>query len=238
MNLLKVIEADLKAWRYLLRNRILISKSTEKAVVEQFHKLYYNANVFGKTFVDTFWLGIPLLKCPLDLWVYQEILHELRPDLIIETGTAGGGSALFLATMLDLIGNGKVVTVDIEPNDKRPAHKRIQYLLGSSLSGEIADEVRRFAAKAEKVMVILDSDHKKQHVLDELKIYSPLVSRGQYLIVEDSDVNGHPVLKDHGPGPMEAIDEFLRHHKEFVSDPRREKFYLTFNPKGFLLKTR
>lgn len=238
MNLFKTINAELKAWRYILRNRLYVSAKSEKEIVDHFHKLYYDSNIFGKTFVNTFWLGTPTLKCPLDLWVYQEIIYDLKPDLIIETGTAEGGSALFLATMLDILGKGEIITIDIQPNDKRPQHKRIRYLLGSSTGKEIIETVKRSARENKKIMVILDSDHSQKHVLEELRTYSPIVSRGQYLIVEDSNVNGHPVFLDHGPGPMEAIDEFLKENNGFTVDKSKEKFYLTFNPKGYLLKVK
>jgi len=84
--------------------------------------------------------------------------------------------------------------------------------------------------------VILDSDHSRDHVLDELRLYAPLVTSGSYVIVEDTNINGHPVLPQFGPGPMEALDEFLRESDEFSIDDQREKFFLTFNPRGFLLK--
>ena len=87
-------------------------------------------------------------------------------------------------------------------------------------------------------MVDLDSDHKKDHVLQELKIWSPFVTTGNYLIVEDTDLNGHPVRPDYGPGPMEALEEFLKENKDFAVDQTREKFLLTFNPRGYLRKTR
>jgi len=175
-------------------------------------------------------------KCPLDLWIYQEIIFEVKPDVMIECGTANGGSALFLASMCDLVNNGKVITIDIEDKEGRPTHKRIKYLLGSSTSIEVVEQVRKLISDKDKVMVILDSDHSKGHVLSELKIYSKFVTKGSYIIVEDTNINGHPVFSDFGPGPMEAVEEFLKENKDFSVDRSREKFYLTFNPKGFLQK--
>jgi len=116
----------------------------------------------------------------------------------------------------------------------RPKHKRINYVIGSSTSKETVGCIEKFIDDKDKVMVILDSDHRKNHVIKELRIYSRYVSKGYYLIVEDSNINGHPVLKVFGPGPMEAIDEFLVENANFVVDTSREKFYLTFNPKGYL----
>src|SRR5262245_30996750 len=101
-------------------------------VVAEFNKLYYDGYRQGGTWYATAWLGVTVWKCPLDLWVYQEIVHEIRPDLIVETGTAFGGSALYLASICDLIGHGHVVTIDIQETPNRPRHERITYLLGSS----------------------------------------------------------------------------------------------------------
>lgn len=206
-----------------------------KLVTEAFHLLYYRLGVQGKTWRDTRWLGVPAQKLPLDLWIYQEIVFETRPTLVIETGTADGGSALYLASLFDILGEGRVVTVDISPvgysGEPRPEHPRVRYVLGSSTDEAVLEEVRGEAA-GERVLVILDSDHSEAHVSEELRAYSPLAD--DYLIVEDSNVNGHPVLPDHGPGPMEAVQEFLKGNEEFVVDDTREKFYLTFNPKGYL----
>jgi cephalosporin hydroxylase len=153
---------------------------------------------------------------------------------VIETGTADGGSAYYLASLMDLLDRGRVITIDIENKPGRPRHPRIQYVHGSSTDTEIVQAVGREAGAAGNVLVILDSDHSRDHVLAEMRVYSPHVSIGSYLIVEDSNVNGHPVRKDHGPGPMEAIKEFLKERSDFEVDETREKFFLTFNPSGYL----
>ena len=202
-----------------------------RRTVREFHRLYYDSSL--RTWSNTFWFGTPTQKCPLDLWVYQELLHELRPEVIVETGTASGGSALFLASVCELLGRGEIVSVDIEERE-RPSHERVTYLTGSSTAPEIAARVLEFVGDRTKVLVILDSDHTRDHVLEELRLYSPLVDPGSYVIVEDTNINGHPVRPDFGPGPMEAVDEFLRQSPEFSIDPEREKFFLTFNPRGFL----
>jgi cephalosporin hydroxylase len=204
----------------------------EDRVVREFHRLYYNSG--SRTWSNTFWLGTPAQKCPLDLWIYQELLHELQPAVIVETGTASGGSALFLASICDLLGHGRIVSVDVATQPRRPTHERITYLTGSSTAPEIVKQVEEFVGDRAPVLVILDSDHARDHVLEELRLYAPLVSPGSYLIVEDTNVNGHPVSRDFGPGPMEAVAEFLRRSEEFSVDRGREKFFLTFNPNGFL----
>lgn len=101
-----------------------------RRVTDAFHRLYYGLADDGGTWNDTYWMGIPTEKCPLDLWVYQEILHEVRPDVVIETGTRWGGSALFLASMMDLLNRGQVVTIDVNVPGDRPRHPRISYVLG------------------------------------------------------------------------------------------------------------
>ncbi len=237
-NLLGLIKKEAKTIRNLIYQRIYISPKLEKKIVEGFHKLYYDAHIFGKTWETTSWLGIPTAKCPLDLWIYQEIIFELKPDAIVECGTAQGGSALFLASMFDLVNKGEIITIDIEHKGSLPRHKRIKYLLGSSTSKEIAEKVKNLIKNKAKVMVILDSDHHKPHVLNELRIYSKFVTKGNYLIVEDTNINGHPVLPGYGDGPMEAVEEFLKENKNFIVDKSKEKFYMTFNPKGYLRKIR
>lgn len=225
-------EARLRVRRALLP--LLHRPGSTRETTDRFHRLYFDAHLQGKTWADTRWLGVSLAKCPLDLWVYQEIVAETRPDLVVETGTFDGGSALFFASLFDLVGDGRVVTVDIEEREGRPTHDRITYLTGSSTASEVVDEIRAHVAGASRVLVVLDSDHRRDHVLAELQAYSDFVTPGSYLIVEDTNVNGHPVAPEFGPGPMEAVERFLEQDDRFEVDRSREKFLLTFNPGGFL----
>ncbi len=205
-------------------------------ITRRFHKLYYYKR--ERTWRNTRWMGTEVLKCPLDLWVYQELLHELRPDLIIETGTALGGSAAYLAGLCDLLGHGRIVTVDAVERPNRPQHPRVTYRTGLSTDPEIVSELHGLVRPGDRVLVILDSDHSERNVLAELRAYHELVSVGSYCIVEDSNVNGHPVAREFGPGPMEAIRAFLRENDAFEIDRDREKFYLTFNPSGYLKRVK
>jgi cephalosporin hydroxylase len=205
---------------------------SEQDTIERFHRLYYDS--MDKTWKDTWWLGVRAAKCPLDFWIYQEILSETRPDVIIECGTAFGGSALFMASVFDVLGHGEIMSIDIEDIPGRPHHPRISYVLGSSTDPEIVRRVVARAGAAERVMVILDSDHRRDHVRRELRAYSPLVTPGCYLVVEDANLNGHPVVPEFGPGPREALDEFLEATTAFEVDRGREKLMLTFNPGGYL----
>lgn len=217
-------------------HRLYIGPRRERSVLDEFHKLYYYSSVSGKTWSDTWWQGIQVLKCPLDLWVYQEIIVRTKPDLIIETGTYKGGAAHFLASMCDLSGHGNVVTVDIEAYPDRPVHPRITYLHGSSTDPAIVRAVQERAESSNSVLVILDSDHSMAHVRREMELYAPLVTAGSYLIVEDTNINGNPVLPESGTGPKEAIEDFFRSHSEFEIDRSMEKLLMTFNPGGYLRK--
>jgi cephalosporin hydroxylase len=211
--------------------RVIVSNLLERNFVSGFHRLFYYSH---RTWRHTFWLGAQVLKCPFDLWIYQEILFELRPDMIIESGTGLGASALFLASICDLVGNGKVITIDVASREGRPAHERITYLVGSSTSEHTAEQVRKLVEDKGRVLVILDSDHEKEHVLQELRIYGEFVSKGSYIIVEDTNINGHPVDPTFGPGPREAVQQFLKENGNFEVDKTREKYYLSFNVGGYL----
>ncbi len=221
------------------RHRIMVSGKTEREIIDSFHKLYYHSWHAGtRKTMPISWMGADLLKTPLDLWVYQEIIFERKPDLLVETGTRFGGSALFFASLFDLMGKGRVLTIDTEEDSRRPSHDRITYLKGSSTAPEMVARVREEASSCGEVMVILDSDHSRAHVREELDCYHDLVPEGGYLIVEDTNVNGHPVHPDFGPGPMEAAVEFLDGNPGFVADREREKFMMTCNPGGFLRRVK
>lgn len=218
--------------RKRLRGAFYATPGVSRWVTNRFHKLYYYRR--ERTWRNTTWLGAAVLKCPLDLWVYQEILHELRPDWIVETGTAFGGSASYLAALCDLIGAGRILTIDPLEREGRPVHPRIAYLRGRSTDPEILARVEASVAGADTVLVLLDSDHSRDNVLAELRAYHRFVTPGSYCVVEDGNVGGHPVSREFGPGPTEAIRAFLAENPAFEVDRSREKFYLTFNPGGYL----
>lgn len=201
-------------------------------VVRRFHRLYYMTS--HRTWRNTFFLGVPVAKCPLDLWVYQEIVNEVRPDLIIETGTAHGGSALYMARLCELVGRGRIISIDLIARENLPQHPLVTYIIGSSIEPETFQQAKSQVRPGESVMVVLDSAHTRDHVLAELRLYGELVTPGSYLIVEDTNIHGRPVLRSHGPGPAEAVAEFLSRDTRFDVDESREKFYMTFNPGGYL----
>jgi cephalosporin hydroxylase len=208
--------------------------AAEADVVRAFHDLYYTRWLKGGgDTINLSWFGHQTVKCPLDLWLYQELLVRTRPDVVVETGTYHGGSALYLAMVFDALNHGRVITVDVKAHENRPQHDRITYVAGSSTDPEIVAAVHGLVGGA-RAMVVLDSNHQTAHVYDELLAYAPLVHAGDYLIVEDTNVNGHPTFAEFGPGPMEAVAQFLAKNDDFDVDRRCERFLMTLNPGGYL----
>ena len=210
-----------------------ISRRVRRVALARAHDAFYESDAWTRAS----WLGAQALKNPLDLWVYQEIVFETRPELIVETGTYRGGSALYFATVCDLLGAGEVLSIDIEPmRDDYPPHPRVTYLAGSSSTDpEVLAEVRARAA-GRRTLIVLDSDHSQAHVEAELAAYASLVPVGCYLIVEDSNIG--QIRKDLMPGPFQAVEAFLAKTNEFEIDREREKFLITFNPSGYLRRVR
>ncbi len=205
----------------------------DRAAVSRAHDVFYASNAW----TQATWLGSQALKNPLDLWVYQEIMAETRPDVVIETGTYRGGSAHFLASVCDLLGAGEVISIDIEPlREDYPQHPRITYLAGrSSTDPDVLAEVRE-RVEGRRTLIVLDSDHSEAHVDAELEAYAPFVPVGCYLVVEDSNIG--QIRPDLMPGPLQSIETFLASRSDFVIDREREKFLLTFNPSGYLKRVR
>jgi len=195
------------------------------------------------------WLGRPVIQFPQDLMAVQEIIWQTRPDLIIETGIAHGGSLLFWASILQLIGgDGQVlgIDIDIRPHnrsaiaDHRLAH-RVTMIEGSSLDDSVLAQVRSIADRHERIMVLLDSDHSHDHVLGELKAYGPLVTPGCYLVVFDTIIEHLPAgflndpRWDKGNNPKTAVHEFLNTNDRFAIDPDvPAKLMITTAPDGYL----
>jgi cephalosporin hydroxylase len=169
---------------------------------------------FERTVFKNRWLGIETLQNPNDMWITQEILFDVKPDFLVEAGTRHGGSAAIWAMILEQINpEARVITIDIEDQVTEAKEldifrRKVDFLVGSSTDPKIVADVKR-RTQGKKVVVLLDSAHTKDHVLNELKIYSPLVGIGSYVIVQDTVVNGHPIWPEWGPGPYEAVEEFL-----------------------------
>jgi cephalosporin hydroxylase len=187
---------------------------------------------------DTTWLGRRVHKAPTDLVVYQELIHRVRPDWIIETGTGGGGRALFLASVCDLVEHGQVLSIDRQLAEDLPQHPRITYLEGNAHESKVVLHVKETVGPDSPALVILGSTGSHLRMIHEFEAFHELVPVGSYVVVEETIVNGHPVWPGFGPGPFEATKRILAGHGNFASDPKMEKFALTFNPTGFLKRLR
>jgi cephalosporin hydroxylase len=202
------------------------------------HRLMYELN----------WLGRPIIQFPSDVVVMQELIWELKPDVVIETGVAHGGSLVLSASILELIGKGSVIGVDVEIRahnraalEAHPLIHRITLIEGSSVAPETIAQVRTLVGDAKIVMVVLDSNHSEAHVLKELELYGAMVTPGSYIVAHDGaqawvwDIpRGKPEWKD--DHPLGAIHKYLANHPEFSIDQSRTRFGITSSPDGFLKK--
>jgi len=217
-------------------------------------KLRASVDDFMRTSIDSkysynfSWLGRPIIQYPQDMIAMQEIIWKVKPDLIIETGIAHGGSLVMYASFMEMIGNGHVLGIDIDIRDhnrkeieKHPMFKRITMLEGSSISDDISNKVIEFARDYKNILVVLDSNHTQEHVLKELDLYSPLVSKGSYLVVFDTIVEdmAQDSFPDRpwgkGNNPKTAVWKFLENNDRFIIDKKIEnKLLITVSPEGFL----
>ncbi len=225
---------------YLYRHRIWVQVAKNDTTLrDKFLTAYYASDVWN----NTRWLGIRSDQTPTDNWSMQEIISDIKPDYIIETGTLYGGTTVFYADILGQVNPaGKVVTIDIEPQvtdaaKTQPWKDRVELVTASSVDPNVVARLAKDTA-GKRVLVTLDSMHTRDHVLKELEAYSPMVSVGSYIVVQDTSVNGHPLLPDWGPGPMEGVRDFLKTHDNFIIDHSREKFMLTFYPDGWLKRVK
>lgn len=225
------LQSHLAAMRLAVRMK-LFRPTLRRAV----RRLYFEDLVDQtQNWSEVSWLGNPIWQNVLDVWVIQEVLSEVRPSLLIEAGTNRGGSSMFYAQLFDLLGGGRVVTVDIEKLHDL-SHPRIEYLIGSSTSSEVVERISALTAEADgPVMAILDSDHSRAHVAGELETYAPLITPGSYMLVQDGVIDQLPHFRSARPGPLPAIDDFLARHPEFeVDDHRDAQFLITHHPHGWL----
>lgn len=194
------------------------------------------------------WLGRPIIQFPQDMLAIQEIVWKVKPDLIIETGIARGGSLIFSASILELIGKGKVLGIDIDIREhnrteieNHKMYKRITMIEGSSIDDSVVKQVYDFAKRKNNVLIFLDSNHTHDHVLKELMLYSPLVTKGGYVVVLDTVIEDMPksFFKNrpwgNGNNPKTAVWEFLKINKRFKIDKEIEnKLLITVAPDGYL----
>lgn len=190
------------------------------------------------------WLGHRALKNPMDAWIYQEIISETTPDLVIEIGNKNGGSTLYLAGICELLGHGQVLAIDIDHSEFDSFHPRIELITGDCGDETLVADVRR-RCLGKKVLIIHDADHSADTVLRDLRNFTPMVSLGSYMIIEDSIIGlpgfsrdiDHPVgqfLIPRKGTPLQAINKFINENPNFSIDQSRERYYLTHNYRGFL----
>jgi cephalosporin hydroxylase len=185
-------------------------EATRQELITAFHQIYYHHLGWDQ---NTY-LGYQIKQCPFDMQIYQELIFKLKPQNIIQTGVAGGGSLLFFASLLDLIQapvDAIVIGVDIALSEavSRLKHPRIMLIEGSSTDIGLFEKIKQIKTKG-RCLISLDSDHEASHVMAELQLYSSLLQAGDYLVLEDTNLNGHPVFRNFGPGPYEALEQFLK----------------------------
>lgn len=188
-------------------------------------------------FKKCLWMGFHAWKNPLDAWIYQEIVHETKPDVIIEIGGMEGGSTLYFANLLDLLGHGQVVSIDIDRSRFRVKHGRIVPITGSSSSPDVIARVFELC-HGKSAMVVQDGAHDKASVLSDLRNYCKLVPVNGYFIVEDGIVDLLWPVDWYKNGPLAAVEQFLSENSDFVTDAEKERYLLTNNPQGFLKRIR
>ncbi len=216
-----------------------VRRAVRQAIIDGFHRLWFGS---PHTWSSNRFLGYSIRQCPLDLWLYQELLHRERPCHVIQTGVAAGGSVLYFAHLLDMVGAAPhqlVIGIDIAltPEARSLTHPRIRLIEGSSTAPATVARVARLCAGA-PCLVVLDSEHTRGHVLQELELYERFVQPGGHLVVEDTNLNGHPVREDFGPGPREAVEQFLQRHRDFVRDDALwERNLFSFHAGGWLRRT-
>ena len=223
----------------LLLRKIYARMGLLRSAPTRYEIWHYNSHLWA----DMTWMGVTTLKSASDMWNYQEILFALKPSLVVEFGTRFGGSALYFAQVMRQIGQRfKLLTVDIDADTVSTQTRHdpdVEVMTSSSTDPKVAERIAALRREYPgPVFAILDSDHTEAHVLGEMKLLRPVLVKGDYMIVEDSNVNGHPVYPSHGPGPYEAIDAYFREFPDDYSrDVKREKkFGFTWAPNGFLVR--
>jgi cephalosporin hydroxylase len=181
----------------------------------------------------TSWLGHRISSAPTDLLAYQEMITRVRPEFVIEIGSGDGGRALFLASVCELLGHGRVISLDAEAAPDRPVHPRLEYRAADPLDPDAVAAVRDTVGGAGAI-VVLGARADRARTASLFNAYESLVKPGSYVVVADTVVNGHPVWTGFGPGPAEGVRQILNAHGDFAADPDMEKYGLTFNPGGFL----
>jgi cephalosporin hydroxylase len=229
-----------------LRKYVRVKENKNTKVLERSGFNWISASAKERLSYEIDWMGVPIIQTPEDIVLMQELIFNVQPDVIIETGIAHGGGLILYASLFEVLGKGKVIGVDVdirEHNRKvlesHPLFKRIELIEGSSVDQKVVEDIKKRIPEGSTVLVCLDSDHTKPHVLKELEIYQQFVSLGGYMVVFDT-VTSNLICRQAADNkyidnsPMEAVREFLKRNKNFEIDKNFNKLYVSSSPDGYL----
>ncbi len=229
-----------------LRKYVLTKENKNLEELEEAAIKWVRVSAENRLSYEIDWLGVPTIQTPEDMILIQELIFKIKPDVIIETGIAHGGSLIYYASLLELLGKGKVIGVDIEVREynrkvleRHPMFKRIELIEGNSISGETIVKIRKIVPKNSTVIVCLDSNHTKDHVLKELQLYNSFVNPESYIVVFDTITSkiarlGVCEKRYINNGPKEAVENFLKVNANFEIDKHYNKLYISYSPNGYL----
>jgi len=229
-----------------LRKYVLAKKDKNDKELARAASKWVKVSADNRLAYEIDWLGIPVIQTPEDLILIQELIYRIKPDFIIETGIAHGGGLIYYASLMELLGKGKVIGVDVEIREHNrkvievhPLFRRIKMIEGDSVADKTIQEIRKIIPRDSKVIVCLDSNHFKDHVLRELEVYQDFIIPGCYIVVFDTISSkmaemGVADKKYVDSGPKEAVDAFLKDNDNFKIDKEFNKLYISYNQNGYL----